>query len=874
MTAPERSGSNPDLDLLEEVITHSRTLNLKVHAAFNVFAEGSIAVKDFAVIDQHLDWEEQVYRSDDNGQIKRLRESEYGKRGLAGNANGALVLFVNPANDQVRDYQLKTFEEVLKNYDVDGIILDRGRYDNETADFSDVTKAKFITFLQQRGKQLNNWPDDIFRYVNGKRTDGPLIQDWWEFRSGTIESFVKETHDLVAEYEASKNRSIQTSAYVGAWFESYYLNGVHWGSKDFRYDSRLGFPTSSIYTPEYYQTGYISYLDFLMVGTYYSTKQEIQKYLTIDTIVTNGEVPIYAGMALTDLQSPALQKEIFQNALGSSNGLMLFDASLANWPIVKASLNNQDYVKDYQIGVSNPNDPNSFIEGSYYNVSRNTNDINVYNEEFGTSTGTNKFGVEVVTDATGKVTAVVNKTQASTWNWTVPQDNNSSIPAGGMVVSAIDQSGIRTNRQLLANTYDVGDNIRAAALTGYMAYDGQTVTNANPDLSGNVKVMGAGSTVGVSLNGSAAAVSANGDFTGKVNLQSGLNTITIAVYVDGMKTNHKSIQMTYNPPVLQDLVVSGSNGQLAVGETSQLKVEALYEDSSKIDITGEAVYTSSNPTVASVAANGLIRAIKAGQTTISVDYMGKKQTSNVTVSVLAPTPTLNGVLMPPTEVKTSVIDGKSAVEIIIDAEMVGRAAEMLDSLGKKASELIVDVKDGVQVAKVTISAQALEDVRKVVKGALLTVKAGAATYQMPTDSIHLDDISKELGTQGANVQLAVTLEKKTGAEAEAIQAAVEAKGGSMIGDAYSVHVSALAGDKTVELDFGKKSKKDVTISFTSPNIYSKHNKAIEYDQETGAIDFVPVQFNKDKELTIISIDHVTNSTYAVVEMDKQKEHKD
>ncbi|MDF2668721.1 MAG: glycoside hydrolase [Paenibacillus sp.] len=549
MTAPERRGSNPELDLLEEFITHSRTLNLKIHAAFNVFAEGSIAVKDFAVIDQHLDWEEQVYRSDDNGQIKRLRDSEYGKKGLAGNSNGALVLFVNPANDQVRDYQLQTFEEVLKNYDVDGIILDRGRYDNETADFSDVTKAKFVTFLQQRGKQLNNWPDDIFRYVNGVRTNGPLIQDWWEFRSGIIESFVKETKDLVENYESVKNRTIQTSAYVGAWFESYYLNGVHWGSKDFRYDSRLGFPNSSIYTPEYYETGYISYLDFLMVGTYYTTTQEIQRYLTIDSIVTNGEVPIYAGMALTDLQSPALQKEIFQNAMGSSNGLMLFDASLANWPIVKASINNQDYVKDYQIGVSKPGNQGAYLEGSYYNVSRNTDDINVYTEEFGTSTGTNKFGVEVVTDASGVVTAVINKTQASTWNWTVPQDNNSVIPAGGMVVSAIDQSGIRTNRQLLANTYSVGDSIRAAALSGYMAYDSKTVTTSSPDITGNVKVMGAGSSTEVKLNGVAATVSPNGDFTGKVSLVSGSNTVTYAVYVDGMKTNEKSIQLTYNPTI-------------------------------------------------------------------------------------------------------------------------------------------------------------------------------------------------------------------------------------------------------------------------------------------------------------------------------------
>lgn len=547
MIASDRKGSNPDLDLLELFLEHGHALGLKIHAAFNVFAEGSIAMKDFAIIDDHLEWEERVYRPEpeDNGEIKRLRESAYGKKGLSSASGGAVVLFVNPSNDEVRKFQLDTFEEVLQNYDVDGIILDRGRYDNETADFSDETKAKFTEFLQSRDKELTNWPSDIFHYDNGRRVDGPLIQDWWEFRSSTIQSFVEETRSLVDSYSEKKNKKIQTSAYVGAWYESYYLNGVHWGSKNFRYDSRLNFPVDSIYTDNYYETGYLDSVDFLMVGTYYDTIANIQRYITIDSIVTNGEKPLYAGMALADLQDPALQREIFQTALGSSDGLMLFDASLANWPVVKASIQDEDYVKDYQIGISNPRDPASFIEGSYYNVSRNLGDLNVFSEEFGTSTGTNKFGVEVVTDKNGIVTKVVNKNQAINWSWGAPEDNNSPIPTGGMVVSALDENGVRTKRQLVANTYNVGDDIRSAALSGFLNYDGKTV--ASKEFKGNVKLLGAGSNIEVKLNNIAANVNQNGDFSGNVDLQPGSNRVTFAVYVDGMKTNEKTIQVTYSP---------------------------------------------------------------------------------------------------------------------------------------------------------------------------------------------------------------------------------------------------------------------------------------------------------------------------------------
>jgi len=286
-----------------------------------------------------------------------------------------------------------------------------------------------------------------------------------------------------------------------------------------------------------------------MVGTYYSTAQEIQRYITLDSIVTNGEVPLYSGMALSNLQDPALQREIFQTALGSSNGLMLFDASLANWPIIKASIQDKEYVKNYQLGMSVPGYPSSFIEGSFYNTSRNLGDLNVMDEEFGTSTGTNKFGVEVVVDDSGKVTKVVNKAQAINWNWGVPEDNNSAIPSGGMVISALDENGVRTKRQLVANTYNVGDNVRAAALSGYMDYDGKTVSTANATLKGNIKVLGPGTKVEVFLNDNKATVASGGDFTGVVNLGQGANTITISVYVDDLKTNELSIQMTYTPSV-------------------------------------------------------------------------------------------------------------------------------------------------------------------------------------------------------------------------------------------------------------------------------------------------------------------------------------
>ena len=52
-------------------------------------------------------------------------------------------------------------EEVLKNYDIDGIVLDRCRYDNLYADFSHVTRNAFEEYLEKEGKVLENFPIQV-----------------------------------------------------------------------------------------------------------------------------------------------------------------------------------------------------------------------------------------------------------------------------------------------------------------------------------------------------------------------------------------------------------------------------------------------------------------------------------------------------------------------------------------------------------------------------------------------------------------------------------------------------------------------------------------------------------------------------------------
>lgn len=556
ITASGKAGASPDLDLLQEFIDHGHALGLKIHAAINDFAEGSIASQEFAVLNDHLDWEERVYKHQDGGVIKRLRESS---------AQG-LVAFVNPANDEVRAFQLDTYREVIQNYDVDGVIHDRGRYDNETADFSDETRAKFEAYLASKGKTLSAWPQDVFRYEGTTRVKGPLINEWWEFRSGVIKSFFGDVKEMVDAYEEQSGKSIEVSSYVGSWFETYYLNGVHWGSPNFRYDERLGLGDAYVYTDDYYKNGYIEHLDFLMIGAYQETGPQVEKYITLGNIVTNGEIPLYAGIAMNNVQEPELQREIFQSGLRNSNGLMLFDASQVNWPVIAASLKDQVYVKDYQLGLSLPAQPEQFLEANYYDINLVEGDINVFSENYGPTSGGGRYNVEVVVNEDGEVTAMPNRNQAITWNWAVLDDTNSAIPAGGFVISTLDPSGTRTNRQLVANAYQIGDTVKSAMLRGFLQYEDMQTTISSVEIRGQAEVIGSG-TAEVRVNGvKVPALSAEGYFSSVVPLALGANTVKIEIYVDGYKTNEKSVVITRNSG-------SPTPGPIVTPQPERVKVE-------------------------------------------------------------------------------------------------------------------------------------------------------------------------------------------------------------------------------------------------------------------------------------------------------------
>ncbi|MFC5598626.1 family 10 glycosylhydrolase [Deinococcus cellulosilyticus] len=534
MVSAARQGANPNLDLLAEFVRGAHLLGLKLYAAINTFGEGSM--QESALIQQHPTWEEQVYRPEDGGQILPVRQSK---------GPGRVVLFVNPVHHQVRDMQLKTIEEILKNYDVDGLILDRTRFDGGFADFSTYTREAFDGHLKPLGKAVSRWPDDVYRWVQQPdgsfaRQEGPLYNDWWTFRAGVIGSFVKEVRTVVDRYKA-KGRDLQLGQYVGPSYDNLYEVGINWASPEFQYDPRLSLVNGRIYTPEYSQTGYLPALDFVMLGTYQNDPFSVLQDLTIAGIVSKDHKPLLGGVGLENLSDPDLLRELLQLHRTYSSGILLFEYSTANLDTIRAGLADQQYTRQSWISVSTPSGVPLTLDG--VNVPRGTGQLVLYTQAYGASTSTTKFGVEVTVDAQGRVVSGKNLQQARDWNFASPQDNDSLIPRGGFVLSALDASGSRSKRQGLAKAFQVGDPVRAVRMQLEGVKHRSTVDARHVVLQGEVERLGPGENMELRINGQQ-AVLRNGKFVQRVMLADGLNLIQVQVRVDGQVTLEQTLEVT------------------------------------------------------------------------------------------------------------------------------------------------------------------------------------------------------------------------------------------------------------------------------------------------------------------------------------------
>ena len=244
-------------DYLQEFSDRGHELGLKVHAGFNTMTGG----QGNTLGNQGL-----LYRDASKKEWATSLNTISGVKNTMEQTSG--TKFLNPSNEDAQNYLIALLKDLAK-YNLDGIFLDRGRFEGINSDFSDSSRKKFEAYLG--GVTIQNFPADILppgitmlevMALVEKGTTPQYFKQWLEFRAKVIYDFMDKARSAVK----ATNPKINFGVYVGGWYSSYYEVGVNWASK--KYD------TSSYYgkwaSPKYKDYGYAALMDHTLIGAYAS----------------------------------------------------------------------------------------------------------------------------------------------------------------------------------------------------------------------------------------------------------------------------------------------------------------------------------------------------------------------------------------------------------------------------------------------------------------------------------------------------------------------------------------------------------------------------------------------------------------------------
>ena len=276
-----------DFDYLQAFIDAGHAAGLKVLAGVNMFVGGyKCGDGDRGMLYDHPE-------------RRSWAAVDYSPRGLVNHLYDSATVggrFMDPANPEVQEFLLQMLRDLASYKGLDGIVMDRCRYDDYALDagYTDAARSLFSAYI---GHEPERWP--VFSepgHIFLDREPDELEVQWLTFRCRVIRDFVAKCADAVREARAG----LPLGVYVGAWFSEYYRSGVNWTSPS--YDIAAEEPTYAWATPEYRATGFADLVDFMILGTYGPAdnihgdgEKTVEGFVKLGKKRLCGEVPFIAG---------------------------------------------------------------------------------------------------------------------------------------------------------------------------------------------------------------------------------------------------------------------------------------------------------------------------------------------------------------------------------------------------------------------------------------------------------------------------------------------------------------------------------------------------------------------------------------------------
>lgn len=276
-----------DFDYLQAFIDAGHAAGLKVLAGVNVMVGGfrcEAGCRGY------------LY---DHPELRDWAAVDYTQGGLVNHLDDSTTIggrFLDPANAQVQAFLLQMLSDVAAYKDLDGVVLDRCRYDDYAMDagYTEAAKAAFTRYL---GREPERWP--VFEepgHIFLERTPDELENKWLTFRCQVIHDFVA----AAVERMHQTNPQLKVGVYVGAWFSEYYRSGVNWTSP--RYPLAQEEETFRWATADYQATGFADLVDFMLLGAYCPAdnvhgdqEKTMEGFARLGAKRLCGDVPFVAG---------------------------------------------------------------------------------------------------------------------------------------------------------------------------------------------------------------------------------------------------------------------------------------------------------------------------------------------------------------------------------------------------------------------------------------------------------------------------------------------------------------------------------------------------------------------------------------------------
>lgn len=318
-------------DYLEYFIQECKKLDLRIYAAMNVFTAGQNIMKRGMAYN--------------NPEIAKMTTKLYTDIGMIDGIDDSRgAVFLNPALPEAQEYILNIAKEIVTKYDIDGLMYDRCRFDNESADFNTVSQEAFAKYVKENyGREGIKFPSDIFKYDKaGNRVYGIYQLIWYEWRASVIRDFFEKSRDAIKAIKPD----IKFATYTGGWYSTYYKEGSNWASKT--YDPYTEFPAWA--NSRYKNTGFAEVLDYHLPGFYYDALSGAGWWTIAGGIsnvkrINNGACPVIASLAPEkfpeEKDRPNFQAAV-KLSMEKADGMMVFDLYHVDrydyWSVIKAGI--------------------------------------------------------------------------------------------------------------------------------------------------------------------------------------------------------------------------------------------------------------------------------------------------------------------------------------------------------------------------------------------------------------------------------------------------------------------------------------------------------------------------------------------------------